>query len=87
MKHARERLSKGMVIYGGEMEIKRELLEFGRFVHEAVHDAFVYLAEVFNLVVFLKPFRFVHEYFKINIWVYLACSDYELYELRDRMLV
>jgi len=47
MKHARERLSKGMVIYGGEMEIKRELLEFGRFVHEAVHDAFVYLAEVF----------------------------------------
>jgi hypothetical protein len=34
-----------------------------------------------DLVVLLKPFRFVHEYFKINVLVYLARSDYELYEL------
>lgn len=47
MKHARDRLSKRMVIYGGEMEIKRKLFKFGGFVYEAVHDAFVYLAEVF----------------------------------------
>jgi hypothetical protein len=38
-------------------------------------------------VVLLKPFRFVHEYLKIDVWVYLACSNYELYELQDRMLV
>lgn len=81
MKHARERLSERMVIYGGEMKIERELLKFGRFVYEAVHDTFVYLAEVFDLVVLLKPFRFVHKYFKIYVGVDLACSDYELYEL------
>lgn len=81
MKHARDRLSKRMVIYGCEMEIERKLFKFRGFVYEAVHDAFVYLAEVFNLVVLLKPFRFMHEYFKIYVRVYLACSDYKLYEL------
>lgn len=81
MKHARDRLSKRMVIYGGEMEIERKLFIFWGFVYEAVHDAFVYLAEVFNLVVLLKPFRFMHEYFKIYVRVYLARSDYELHEL------
>lgn len=81
MKHARDRLSKRMVIYGCEMEIERELFKFWGFVYKAVHDAFVYLAEVFNLVVLLKPFRFMHEYLKIYVRVYLACSDYELYEL------
>lgn len=29
MKHAGERLSEGMVVDGGEMEIKRELLQLG----------------------------------------------------------
>lgn len=80
MKYARERLSERMVIYGSEMEIERELLKFGGFVYETVHDAFVYLTEVFDLVVLLKPFRFVHEHFKIYVWVDLACCDYELYE-------
>jgi len=81
MEHARERLSKRMVIYGGEMEIERELLKFGRFVYEAVHDAFVYLTEVFDLVVLLKSFRFVHKHFQIYVWVNLTCSDNKLYEL------
>lgn len=81
MKHARERLSERMVIYGGEMEIERELLKFRGFIYEAVHDAFVYLAEVFDLVVLLKPLRFVHEYLKIYVWVDLACCDDEFYEL------
>jgi hypothetical protein len=79
------------------MEIERKLFIFWGFVYEAVHDAFVYLAEVFcalfqsrqrmhaelrtNLVVLLKPFRFMHEYFKIYVRVYLARSDYELHEL------
>lgn len=75
MEHARERLSKRMVIYGGEMEIERELLKFGRFVYEAVHDAFVYLTEVSDVVVLLKPFRFVYKYFKIYVWVDLVHSD------------
>lgn len=81
MKHARERFPKRMVVYRSEMEIERELLKFGRFIYEAVHNAFVYLTEVFNFIILLKPFRLVHEYFEIDVWVDLTCSNYELYEL------
>lgn len=81
MEYAGECLSERMVIYGCEMEIERELLEFGGFIYEPVHDTFVYLAEVFDLVVLLKPFCFVYEYLKIYVWVDLTCCDDELYKL------
>jgi len=57
------------------MEVRGNLRGNSGDSSEAVHDAFVYLTEVSDVVVLLKPFRFVYKYFKIYVWVDLVHSD------------